>query len=105
MTVDLVSRRLAPADVGIGRLFESVRDAVVVAEAASGRIVLWNPGAESMFGYSSDEALGMPVSALVPTHLHARHGAGMAHFNATGHGRIVDASGVVEVPACRKSGD
>jgi hypothetical protein len=29
-----------PRDVGIGRLFESIRDAVVIAEADTGQIVL-----------------------------------------------------------------
>jgi PAS domain S-box-containing protein len=99
------TRVLEPADLGIGRLFEHVRDAVVVADAASGRIVLWNATAETMFGYSADDALGMSVAALVPTRLRARHQTGLARYSETGHGKIVDAGRVVEVPALHKSGD
>jgi PAS domain S-box-containing protein len=96
---------LSPGDLGIGRLFESVRDAVVVADAVSGRIVLWNPAAEAMFGYTAAEARGLPVEILVPERLKEQHRAGLAGYRATGHGAMVDAGAVVEVPARRKSGD
>jgi PAS domain S-box-containing protein len=96
---------LSPADLGIGRLFERVRDAVVVADASSGRIVLWNPAAEQMFGYSAAEAVGLPVEVLVPEHLKSRHRSGMVGYLETGHGAILDAGEVVEVPALCKSGD
>ena len=49
--------RMRPEDLGIGKLFEKVRDAVVVAEARTQRIVLWNPTATKIFGYSTSEAL------------------------------------------------
>jgi PAS domain S-box-containing protein len=96
---------LSPADLGIGRLFEHVRDAVVVAAAGSGEIVLWNPAAERMFGYAASEATGLSVEALVPGHLKTRHRAGLAHYMATGHGAILDGGTVIEVPALCKSGD
>src|SRR5262245_36641079 len=96
---------LSPGDLGIGRLFAYVRDAVVVAEAANGRIVLWNPAAEAMFGYTAAEARGLSVEVLVPERLKERHRAGLAGYHATGHGAIVDAGAVVEVPARRKSGE
>ena len=98
-------RVLSPGDVGIGRLFEHVRDAVVVADAASGQIVLWNPAAEKMFGYSAAEAAGLSVEVLVPAHLKPQHRAGLANYFATGHGTIVDAGAVVEVSAVCKSGE
>jgi PAS domain S-box-containing protein len=78
----------SPADLGIGQLFETVRDAVVVADASSGRIVLWNPAAETMFGYSVDEALGMPVEILIPAELRGRHRHGLARFHETGRGAM-----------------
>jgi PAS domain S-box-containing protein len=62
---------LAPHDLGMGRLFESIRDAVIVADANTGRMVLWNPAAERIFGYSTAEALGMSVERLVPDYLMA----------------------------------
>lgn len=51
--------RLTPQDVGIGQLFWSMRDAVVVADAGTGRIVLWNPAAAELFGHSETEALAL----------------------------------------------
>ncbi|MBO0879538.1 MAG: PAS domain S-box protein, partial [Mycobacterium sp.] len=91
MTADLTTAtRVTPADVGIGRLFQAVRDAVIVADASSGQILLWNPAAETLFGYTPEEAIGMSIEVLVPRRLQPRHRAGLAHYNATGHGAIID---------------
>src|SRR5215211_648436 len=89
----------------MGYLFESIRDAVIVADANTGRIVLWNPAAENIFGYSSAEALGMRVGELVPDYLKARHRAGMAGYRDTGHGRYIDSNTVLDLPALHKSGE
>jgi PAS domain S-box-containing protein len=64
---------LAPEQLGLERLFWAVSDAVVVGDARSGRIVLWNPAAERLFGYTADEAIGLPLDVLVPDALKARH--------------------------------
>ena len=55
-----------PGDLGIGGLFEAVRDAVIVAEASGGRILLWNPAAADLFGYSTPEALALRLKDLFP---------------------------------------
>src|SRR5688572_6392989 len=96
----MVANRIvrSPGDLGIGQLFETVRDAVIVANADTGLIVLWNAAAATMFGYPADEALGMPVEAIVPERLRPHHRAGLARFRETGRGAIVDAGAVVEVP-------
>jgi PAS domain S-box-containing protein len=52
-------------DLGPGWLFDSIRDAVVVADAETGRIALWNPVASELFGYSQTEVLGVALSDLV----------------------------------------
>jgi len=36
---------LNPQDLDLGSLLQGVRDAVIVAEASTGRIVYWNPAA------------------------------------------------------------
>ena len=95
---------LRPQDLGIGSLFERVRDAVVVADANTQRIVLWNPAAERMFGYSSSEALRLRVEALVPDHLKAPHRAGIARYAKTGRGPYLDSEKAMELPAVRKDG-
>src|SRR5215211_4941690 len=95
----------APDDFGIGRLFARVRDAVIVADAASGRIVLWNPAAEAIFGYPAEEALGMEVAALMPPAERERHRAGLARFADTGRGPLVDSGRAVERPACTRDGE
>jgi PAS domain S-box-containing protein len=95
----------APWDLGMGRLFESIRDAVIVADANTGTMVLWNPAAEEIFGYSAAEALGMSVEALVPDYLRARHRAGMAGYRDTGHGRYINSNTALDLPAVRKTGE
>ncbi len=96
---------LRPQDLGIGTLFERIRDAVIVADAESQRIILWNPAAARMFGYSSSEALELTVEALVPEHLKVQHRAGTAHYAKTGHGPYIDSHEVLELPAVRKDGE
>jgi PAS domain S-box-containing protein len=97
-----IRRRLRPADLGIGQLFGVVGDAVIVGDAATGRIVLWNPSAERLFGYSADEAVGLPIEVLVPAPLKGRHREGLARFAASGETHLVGTGRSVEVPALRK---
>ena len=94
-----------PQDLGIGRLFENVRDAVIVAEASTGRIVLWNEAATEIFGYSPSEALELRVEDLVPERLKAQHQAGMARYHDTGHGPYIDSRTVLGLPAVLKTGE
>jgi PAS domain S-box-containing protein len=96
--------RLRPEDLGFGRLFERIRDAVIVADAKTQRIVLWNAAAAKMFGYSASEALKMRVEELVPEPLKAAHRAGITRYARTGHGQYIDSDAPLDLPAMRKSG-
>ncbi|MBU6427545.1 MAG: PAS domain-containing sensor histidine kinase [Cyanobacteria bacterium REEB65] len=93
-----------PGDSGIDQIFTAVYDAVIVADAISARIVFWNPGAQSIFGYSSREAIGQDLVQLVPDRLRAQHLAGLDHYRQTGHGAFIDAHRSLELPALRKDG-
>jgi len=86
-------------------LFSHVNDAVIIAEAATGQIVLWNPGAVALFGYAEHAALAMSVDALVPERVASRHIAGRLAYAATGHGRMIDTGLPLELPARRSTGD
>ena len=95
-----------PEDLGFGELFERIRDGVIVADPATQRIVLWNPAATSILGYSPSEALGgMRVEDLVPERFKAQHRAGMARYRETGRGRYIDANKLLDLPALAKSGE
>jgi PAS domain S-box-containing protein len=93
-----------PHDLGIGRLFERIQDAVIVAVAKTQRIVLWNPAATNIFGYSASEALELRVEDLVPEYLKDQHRTGIAHYAETGHGPYIDSHRPLELPAISKGG-
>lgn len=42
-------------------------DDAIVTTAADGTITSWNEGAEALYGYPAEEALGKPISILCPT--------------------------------------
>jgi PAS domain S-box-containing protein len=94
-----------PDDLGIGKLFERVRDAVIVADAKTRRIVLWNPVAERMFGYSASEALELRVEALVPERLKARFKGGISRYAETNHEPYLDSHRLLELAALKKGGE
>jgi PAS domain S-box-containing protein len=96
---------MRPHELGIGRIFESVRDAIVVAQANTGRIVLWNPAAEHIFGYPPCEAVGMPIEALFPKHLEAYSRGGLARRRDAGRGTSTESEMVLDLTAMRKTGE
>lgn len=63
---------------------ESVQDAVMVADR-DGIIRLWNRGAEVLFGFTAQEAIGSPLSLLVPEKFRRAHDEGFRHAMASGH--------------------
>lgn len=95
---------LPPSSFGIGRLFGSVSDAVIVGDVEDGSIVLWNPAAEAMFGMTSTEAIGKPLALIVAPALRTMHEHGIARYRARRRGPIVDSGKPVEVSAVHADG-
>ncbi len=52
----------------LSAIVESSDDAMV-SKDLNGRITSWNEGAERIFGYSEEEALGQPITMLIPEDL------------------------------------
>jgi PAS domain S-box-containing protein len=55
-------------DAFLAALTESAEDAIV-SKTLDGVITTWNKAAERLFGYSRTEAVGRPVTLIVPKHL------------------------------------
>jgi len=83
------------------RIVEDNPIAILFADR-DGKIRFWNAGAEAMFGYTAEEALGQSLDLIVPERQRDRHWEGWARVMASGvtkYGR--DA---LAVPATRKDG-
>ncbi|MBI3779366.1 MAG: EAL domain-containing protein [Gammaproteobacteria bacterium] len=81
---------------------ESVRDAILMIDDR-GQITFWNRAAETMFGYSREEALGQDMAGLIiPARLREEHNRGLGAFQSTGHGAAI--SKLLELPARRRDG-
>ena len=98
------AREATRASLGIGRLFEAVRDAVVIADATTGSIALWNPAAARLFGWTADEIEGKPLDVIIPPRYRARHHAGLDRYRRTGHGNLIDHGTPVLLPALHRDG-
>ncbi|MEO5956283.1 MAG: PAS domain S-box protein, partial [Nitrospiraceae bacterium] len=65
---DITDRRRAEEERRrLAAMIESSNDAIM--SLTEGRISFWNPAAEKLFGYSSEEILGKPADILEPSHL------------------------------------
>jgi len=65
------------------------------------RIVFWNRGAESIFGYSAGEILGKPVGIIVPSGSRANHRRRMEQWRSTGK---IEVDKTFELSGLRKDG-
>ncbi len=56
----------------------------IVSMDEKGRIVLFNQGAERIFGYTSAEIMGQPLDTLIPQRIRSSHAAHVQRFAASG---------------------
>ena len=61
-----VEQALREAEENLRLMVESIKDFALFTIDPQGTIVSWNPGAEKLFGYSEDEALGQKLAVLFP---------------------------------------
>jgi PAS domain S-box-containing protein len=83
------------------QIVEKSHDAILFANR-EGIIDLWNSGAEEIFGYNKEEAIGKSLDLIVPEKLRQRHWEGYHKVMETGESRY--GKELLKVPAIRKDG-
>jgi PAS domain S-box-containing protein len=104
MLLDLTDRKHSDAAVQhLASIVESSDDAII-SKDLSGVISSWNIGAERLFGYLAEEAIGKHISILIPPHLlqeeetiidRVRRGQRIEHYETVRqrkHGSLIDIS-------------
>ena len=76
-------------------------DAIIAADS-KGNIISWNNGAQRMFGYAEEQALGKPLTVLMPEVYREAHQRGMERHNATGETHVIGKT--VELKGLRNDG-
>jgi PAS domain S-box-containing protein len=79
----------------------STRSDAIIAADKEGVIRFWNPGAERIFGYASDAAIGQSLDIIIPERLRKRHWSGYYQVIKSGEGRyghadILSVSGITK---------
>ena len=108
--VVLAAREVLTAEAGTAAAEDQLAaivewsDDAIVGKSLDGLINSWNRGAERIFGYSAQEALGQPITLIIPEDRRAeedaviaqiRRGEAVSHFETvrrTKDGRLIDVS-------------
>ena len=88
--------------IDFAAIVAAIADAVVATDAA-GSITVWNPGAQRIFGFTAEEALGKSMDIIIPERLRQRHWEGYEQTMSTGVTRY-GADQLLKVPALHKDG-
>ncbi len=100
---NLVNVAILNSEARFKAIFNSALGSIISIDR-EGKFVDWNKHAETMFGWTKEEILGKKMSeTIIPADLRQGHQNGMQHYEATGHGPILNK--MVEVEAIRRSGE
>ncbi|WP_230970961.1 PAS domain S-box protein [Nitrogeniibacter aestuarii] len=131
---DISERKHTDAQKALAALLIESSDDAIISKTLDGIITSWNKGAERVFGYTAEEAIGQPMLMLFPQYkideeddilrrirngeriehfetLRVRKDRRLIHISATisplrdEHGRIVGASKIARDISARKQAD
>ena len=91
------------ASAQLAAIFDSTMDAIISVDSQY-RIVLFNPAAETMFGYAASEIVGSPVDRLLPEQFRDRHAGHVQQF-MQGGGSIRKMGSLDDLRGLRRNGE
>src|SRR2546427_8975050 len=94
-------QELRASELRFRSVVQSAADAIILADEQA-KIVSWNNGAETIFGYREDEIVGAGLESLMPEAYRERHRAGFERYRTTGRSHLVGRT--VELEGLKKDG-
>jgi len=94
--------RILRSERNIRTLLESSKDAMVAIDTR-GRVSIFNPAAEEMFGWTAKDMLGAPLTRILPPSVRGVHSQNVRGFFTKGSPNAAMGK-TVELEACRADG-
>ena len=88
-------------NINVDSFIQAAGDAII-AVGGDGKIVLWNPAAVRIFGFTGADAIGQSLDLIIPERFRERHWNGFRQVMLSGHSRY--GTEVLRVPALHKDG-
>jgi PAS domain S-box-containing protein len=75
-------REVLDREIRLAGMLSATPDAIV-AIGEDGKIRVFNPGAETLFGYKAADVMGQPLEIMIPARFRAAHAEHISHFLAS----------------------
>ncbi|MBZ0154862.1 MAG: PAS domain S-box protein [Alphaproteobacteria bacterium] len=98
----IAEKELQESEEKFVSLVQTASDAIICIDTRS-TITFWNRSAESIFGYTAQEAIGSDLSIIIPERFRQAHRLGMDRFSATETSKVNGKT--IELTGLRKSGE
>lgn len=99
----LAQEKMRESEERTRSVIETALDAVITMDE-EGRISGWNPQAADMFGFTAEEAVGLPLAdTIIPSHYRDAHREGLRRYLRTDQATVLNRR--VELSAVRKDGE
>ncbi|MFZ5867695.1 MAG: PAS domain S-box protein [Thermodesulfobacteriota bacterium] len=105
--IDITARKksedaLKESEIRFRAVVQTAPDAIISIDR-QGRVVLWNNGAEEIFGYSPNEIIGKPLTIVMPERFREAHLGALERAVRDRKARVYPKS--IEVVGLRKDGE
>ena len=97
----LMETALRESEMRFRSVAQSAKDAIISSDK-KGNIVFWNQAAQQMFGYDNEEAIGRPLTILMPEGFRAAHHDGLTKHKYNRESLVV--GNTIEVKGLTKGG-